>query len=143
MNRAEPVVLIVLLALVLGTLAVKLTLGKYVASSMALLDCREGYYGLLSLASYSRPATMEENAEWIAVTVTDGHFLFSKPPVPAHPMVVRRKLERSGESFNVATESCAFGDKVAFKETMAKLPPAVKVAAGGQQGVQLKAVLSQ
>src|SRR5208337_5172340 len=126
MNKAEPVILIILLALIGAILAVRLTMGRYMATSMALLDCRLGYYGLLSLASYARPATMEENADWIAVNVPDGHFLFSKAPAPAHPMVVRRKLERSGEGFDVSTESCAFGDKVAYKETMSKLPPALK-----------------
>ena len=65
MNRAEPVLLVILLALVLATLTVRLTLGKFMATSMTLLDCRLGYYGLLSLASYARPATMEENADWI------------------------------------------------------------------------------
>ncbi len=145
MSKAEPALLVVLLALVLAVLTVRLTLGKYLATSMALLDCRLGYYGLLSLASYARPATMEENAEWITVNVPDGHFLFSKAPAPAHPMVVRRKLERSGEGFDVSTESCAFGDMVAYKETMSKLPPAMKEVheENGRVKVQLKAVLTQ
>ncbi len=143
MNRAEPAILMVLLGLVLATLAVKLTLGKYMATSMALLDCRLGYYGLLSLASYGRSSTMEENPEWIAVNVADGHFLFSKPPVPGHPMVVRRRVDASSEGFSVVTEGCAFGDKGAYKEAMAKLPPASKDIhqENGHVRVRLKAVL--
>ena len=79
------------------------------------------------------------------MNVPDGHFLFSKQRVPGHPMVVRRKLERSGEGFNVATESCAFGDKVAYRDVMTKLPPALKDIheENGRVKVQLKAVLSQ
>ena len=143
MNKAEPAILIVLLALVLAALTVRLTLGRYMATSMVLLDCRLGYYGLLSVASFVKPATMEENADWVSVNVADGHYLFSRPSVPAHPMVVRRKLEASGEGGNVVTEGCAFGDKGAYKDVMTKLPPALRVAAEGQSGVQLKAVLNQ
>lgn len=138
MNKAEPVLLSILLAAVLATLAARIALGRYMAVSMTDLDCRLGYYGLLSLTSYMHPATTEESAKWIAVTVADGHFLFSKPPVTGHPMVVRRTLETSG----VVTEGCAFGGVEAYKETITKLPPAVKVPAEGTQRLQLKAVLN-
>ena len=131
MTKGEPAILIILLTLVLATLAVRLSFGRNMATSMAQLDCRLGYYGLLSLASYSRPGTMEENADWIAVSVRDGHFLFSKPPAPAHPMVVRRKLEAAGEGFNTVTEGCAFGDKGAYKEAMTQLPPAERATREG------------
>jgi hypothetical protein len=143
MNKAEPALLTVLLALVLATLAVRLTLGKYMATSMTQLDCRLGYYGLLSFATYARPGTMEENADWIAVSVAEGHFLFSKPAAPAHPMVVRRKLEAAGEGSNVVTEGCAFGDRGAYKEAMTQLPPAEKAVRGRDRGVELKVVLSR
>lgn len=145
MTRAEPAILIIILALVLATLTVRLTLGKYMATSMALLDCRLGYYGLLSLATYARPSTMEENAQWISVNVPDGYFLFSRPALPAHPMVVRRKIDGAGEGFKVVTEGCPFGDKQAYKEAMAKLPPASKdmYREDGRVSVQLKAVLEQ
>jgi hypothetical protein len=144
MSKAEPVILAVLLGAVLATLAVRLTLGKYMDTSMVQLDCRLGYYGLMSLATFARPAaTMEENADWIAISTADSHFLFSKPSLRAHPMVVRRRLEAAGQGFNVATEGCAFGDKGAYKEAMAELPPAVKAAPGGERGVQLKVMLNR
>jgi hypothetical protein len=143
MNKAEPALLTVLLALVLATLAVRLTLGKYMATSMTQLDCRLGYYGLLSFATYARPGVIEENADWIAVSVAEGHFLFSKPSAPAHPMVARRKLEAAGEGLNIVTEGCAFGDKGAYKEAMTQLPPAVKAAREGGRGVELKVVLNR
>lgn len=142
MSKAEPVLLIVLLALVISTLAVRIS-RRYIAVSMTLLDCRLGYYGLMSFASYLRPATTEENGEWIAVNVPDGHFLFSKPSVAAHPMVVRRRMEVSGEHPDVVTEGCAFGNKDAFDAAMTKLPPALKAVSEGGQNVQLKAVLEQ
>jgi len=117
---------------------------------MALLDCRLGYYGLLSVASYSPVAKMpvakmEENAEWISVNVADGHFLFSKPPLPGHPMAVRRKIQPAGERFDILTEGCAFGDKEAYKAAVTKLPPAVKIVhtEANRTSVQLKAVLNQ
>ncbi len=91
MSKAEPAILMVLLALVLATLAVRLTLGKYMSTSMALLDCRLGYYGLLSWLPMPARRRWRKTPEWIAVNVADGHFLFSKPAAPAHPMVVRRK----------------------------------------------------
>ena len=144
MNKAEPALLTVLLALVLATLAVRLTLGKYMARSMTQLDCRLGYYGLLSFATYAaRPGTAEENADWIAVSVADGHFLFSKPSAPAHPMVVRRKLEADGEGWNIVTEGCAFGGKDAYKEAMAQLPPVEKAVREGGRGVELKVELNR
>ena len=132
MNKAEPVLLTVLLALVLATLAVRLSLGKHMATSMTQLDCRLGYYGLLSFVTYARPGTIEENADWIAVSVADGHFLFSKPSSPAHPMVVRRKLEAGGEGLNILTEGCAFGDKGAYNEAMTQLPPGREGCPGGR-----------
>jgi hypothetical protein len=144
MSKAEPAILAVLLGLVLATLAVRLTLGKHMDGSMALLDCRLGYYGLMSLATFARPsAAMEENADWIAIRVPDGHYLFSRPPLRAHPMVVRRRLEAAGRGFDVATEGCAFGDKGAYKEAMTNLPPAVKAASDGGRGVRLEVVLKQ
>lgn len=143
MSKAEPVLLMLALALILSALAVRITLGRHVAASMAFLDCRLGYYGLLSFASYLQPASTEENGEWIAVNVADGHFLFSKPPVPGHPMVVRRRMEVSGEHLNVVTEGCAFGSKEDYNIAMTKLPPALKILPEGQQNVQLKAVLEQ
>ncbi|MGO8952169.1 MAG: hypothetical protein ACLPWS_21665 [Rhodomicrobium sp.] len=114
-------------------------------SSMAFLDCRLGYYGLLSVASSSTAAKMEENAEWISVNVADGHFLFSKPPLPGHPMAVRRKMQAVDEHFDILTEGCAFGDKEGYKVAMAKLPPALKIihTEANRTSVQLKAVLSQ
>ncbi len=144
MSKAEPVILAVLLGVVLATLTVRLTLGKYMDTSMAVLNCRLGYYGLMSLATFARPAaTTEENADWIAINVPDGHFLFSKPSLRAHPMVVRRRLADAGQGTGVVAEGCAFGDRGAYKEAMAKLPPAAKVASGGEQGVQLKAMLNR
>ena len=143
MSKAEPVLLMMLLALILSALAVRITLGRYMAASMTLLDCRLGYYGLMSFASYVHPASTEENGEWIAVNVADGHFLFSKPPAPAHPMVVRRRMEVSGEHLDVVTEGCAFGNKDAYNIAMTKLPPASKILSEGRQSVQLKAVLEQ
>ena len=142
MRKAEPVLLFALLAAVLATLAVRISYGRYMATSMTVLDCRLGYWGLLSLSSYMHPATMEESAEWIAITVPDGHFLFSKPAAAGHPMAVRRRLETSGGRADVVTEGCAFGDLGAFKEAMTKLPPAVKVAAEEAGRLQLKAVLN-
>jgi len=142
MSKAEPVLLIILLTLVVTTLAARIT-RRYMGVSMTLLDCRLGYYELLSLASYYRPSAMEEDKEWIAVNVADGHFLFSKPTVPAHPMVVRRRIQVSGEHLDVVTEGCAFGNKEAYDTAMTKLPPAVKTVPEGRQGVQLKAVLEQ
>ncbi len=143
MSKAEPVLLMMLLALIVSTLAFRITLGRYMAASMSLLDCRLGYYGLMSFASYAHPVTTEENREWIAVNVSDGHFLFSKPEVPAHPMVVRRRMEVSGEHLDVLTEGCAFGNKDAYDAAMTKLPPALKILPEGRQSVQLKAVLEQ
>jgi hypothetical protein len=144
MSKAEPVILAVLLALVLATLAVRLTFGKYMDTSMALLDCRLGYYGLMSLATLARPkAAVEENADWIAIGVADGHVLFSRPPSRAHPMVVRRRLEAAGGGIGVVTEGCAFGGRAAYKEAMTNLPPAVKAAGAGGNGVQLKVMLNQ
>ncbi len=144
MNKAEPVVLIVLLALI-GAILARLTMGRYMSTSMALLDCRLGYYGLLSVASYSPEAKMEENAEWISVNVANGHYLFSKPPLPGHPMAVRRKIQLAGERLDVLTEGCAFGDKEAYKAAVTKLPPALKIVHTEANGtsVQLKAVLNQ
>ncbi len=142
MSKAEPVLLIVLLAMVISTLAVRIS-RRYIAVSMTLLDCRLGYYGLMSLASYARPETTEENREWIAVNVPDGHFLFSKPSVAAHPMVVRRRMEVSGEHLDIVTEGCAFGNKDSYNIAMTKLPPALKTVPKGQQNVQLIAVLEQ
>ncbi|MGO9171943.1 MAG: hypothetical protein ACLP7P_08265 [Rhodomicrobium sp.] len=115
------------------------------STSMALLDCRLGYYGLLSVASYSPEAKMEENAEWISVNVANGHYLFSKPPLPGHPMAVRRKIQLAGERLDVLTEGCAFGDKEAYKAAVTKLPPALKIVHTEANGtsVQLKAVLNQ
>lgn len=143
MNKAEPALLTVLLALVLATLSVRLMLGKYMATSMVQLDCRLGYYGLLSVATHARPGTIEEDPDWIAVSVADGHFLFSKPSSPAHPMVARRKLEAAGEGLDIVTEGCAFGDKRAYKEAIAQLPPAEKAVREGGRDVELKVVLNR
>jgi hypothetical protein len=144
MSKAEPVILAILLGVVLATLAVRLTLGKYMNTSMARLDCRLGYGGVMSLATFPRPgATMEENADWLVINVPDGHFLFSKPPLRAHPMVVRRKLEAADGGIGVVTEGCAFGDRAAYKEAITNLPPAVKAAGAGGNGVRLKAMLNQ
>ncbi len=142
MSKAEPVLLIILLTLVITTLAARIT-WRYMASSMTLLDCRLGYYGLMSFASYAHPVTTEENREWIAMNVSDGHFLFSKSTVSAHPMVVRRRIQVSGEHLDVVTEGCAFGNKDAYDAALTKLPPALKSVPEGQQNIQLKAVLEQ
>ncbi len=144
MSKAEPVILAILLGVVLGVLTVRLTLGRYMTQAMAPLDCQRGYYGLLSLATASRPpATKKENADWIAISARNSHFLFSKPSLRAHPMVVRRRLAPAGRSLNLATEGCAFGDKRAYKEAMANLPPAVKDASGEGRRVRLKVMLNQ
>ncbi len=140
MSKAEPLLLLILLALAVMTLTARIN-RRYMAASMTLLDCRLGYYGLMSFASYAHPIATEENSEWIAVNVLDGHFLFSKPAVAAHPMVVRRRMEVSGEHLDVVTEGCAFGNKDAYNIAMTKLPPALKTAPEGRQSVQLKAVL--
>lgn len=140
----EPVLLIVLLGSIFAALTVRLTLGRN-ASMGAALDCRLGYYGLLSFATSMRPAVAQENARWIAVNVRDGHFLFSKRAIPAHPMVVRRRIETTGDHFRVLTEGCAFGEKEAYKVAMTQLPPAVKEIhqENGRVSIQLKADLEQ
>jgi hypothetical protein len=133
MSKAEPVILAVLLALIFAALSLRIV-GRYMASSMAVLDCRLGYYGLMSLASQLSPSKMQENAEWISFNVADGDVLFSKPSLPAHPMVVRRKIEASGERLNVTAEGCAFGDKEAYQAMLAKLPPAVRTEVKASSG---------
>jgi hypothetical protein len=144
MSKAEPTILAIILGMVVAMLVVRLTVGRYMAANMAPLDCRRGYYGLMSLATSARPAVKaEENADWIAIKAGNGHFLFSKPSLRAHPMVVRRRLAAAGRGFNLATEGCAFGDRRAYKEAMANLPPAVKAAPERGGGVQLKVMLNQ
>ncbi len=142
MSRLEPVFLIILLSLAVLPLAGRIG-RRYIAAYMTQLDCRLGYYGLMSFASYAHPIGTEENREWIAVNVPDGYFLFSKPTVAAHPMVVRRRMQVSGEHLEVVTEGCAFGNKGAYDAAMMELPPALKTISKGGQNVQLKAVLEQ
>lgn len=137
MSKAEPVILILLLGMIFAALAYR-TMGRYMAASMPVLDCRLGYYGLMSFASQAGPSRMREYAEWISFDAVDGDFLFSRPSLPAHPMVVRRKIEASGKRSDVVTEGCAFGGKEAYEAALAKLPPAVRsvranVKAGSSQ----------
>ena len=128
MNKAEPALLMILLALLLAALAVRVTFGKYLSASQERLDCRLGYYGLLSLASHYPRAAVTDFGEWTQVTFKDGHFLFSKPGAPAHQMVVLRKTEDAGGRPNVTSQGCAFGSEKAYKEAMTKLPPAMSVS---------------
>ncbi len=137
MSKAEPAILILLLALILAALSFRI-MGGYMATSMTSLDCRLGYYSLMSLASHVRQSKMQEDAEWISFDVADGDFLFSRPSLPAHPMVVRRKIEPSGERPNVVMEGWAFGDREAYEAAIAKLPPAVRTVR-----VEVKAGSSQ
>jgi hypothetical protein len=123
MNKAEPAILAILLGAVLVTLAVRLSLGKYLSASMETLDCRLGYYGLMSVASHYPRAAVKEVDGWTLVTFRDGHFLFSKPGGQGHPMAVLRKVEEVQGRAKVVSEGCAFGDKEAYRAAMEKLPP--------------------
>jgi hypothetical protein len=123
MRRAEPAILAILLGAVLATLSVRLSLGRYLSESMETLDCRLGYYGLMSVASHYPRAAVKEIDGWTLVTYQDGHFLFSKPGGRGHPMAVARKVEQVQGRPKVVSEGCAFGDKAAYRMQMEQLPP--------------------
>jgi len=129
MSKAEPAILAILLGAVLATLTVRLSLGRYLSLSMETLDCRLGYYGLMSVASHYPRATVTEIEGWTLITYRDGHFLFSKPGGKGHPMAVLRKMAalRKVEEVQgppkVVSEGCAFGDREAYKAAIANLPP--------------------
>jgi hypothetical protein len=128
MSKAEPAILMALLGLVMATLAVRLTAGKYMSATMEVLDCRLGYYGLMSLASHYPRATVTEIEGWTLVNFRGGHFLFSKPGGQGHPMAVLRKVEEIQGRPKVTPEGCAFGDREAYKVAMTNLPPVQEVS---------------
>jgi hypothetical protein len=127
MSRAEPAILIILLGLVLATLTVRLTLGRYMFAGTGVLDCRLGYYGLMSLASHYPRAAVSEIEGWTLVKTRDGHYLFSKPGAKGHPMAVLRTVEEVQGRSKVRSEGCAFGDKEAYKAALTQLPPVAKI----------------
>jgi hypothetical protein len=126
MSKAEPAILMALLGVVLATLAVRLTAGKYMSTAMETLDCRLGYYGLMSLATHYPRATVMEIEGWTLVKYQDGQFLFSKPGGLGHPMAVMRKVESVKGQPQVKSEGCAFGDRQAYNIAIANLPPMPK-----------------
>jgi hypothetical protein len=127
MSKAEPAILIILLGLVLATLTARLMLGRYMSATLEALDCRLGYYGLLSLATHYPNAAVSEIEGWTLVKFRDGHYLFSKPGAQGHPMAVLRTVEEVEGRPKVRSEGCAFGDREGYKAAMAQLPPVAKI----------------